>query len=130
VAALDGIGLAQRPSSGGSSGKVLAGLRPTHRDLRAMPHRCWTLHTCQARQQPLQRIYPAYGMTGGLPRADLAHCTLVALKACREATSRRFGSVLTADRQLRRKSTDRSPGPGMITLIRHGIGRPRTKHSP
>ena len=36
----------------------------------------------------------------------------------------------TPDLQLSRMSVDRSPGPGMVTPIRHGIGRPRTKNCP
>jgi hypothetical protein len=95
-----------------------------------MPHGRKALGAGQARHHLLQCAYPVSGRTGTLPRADHRDWTRAAPEAGRKATSRCVGSVLTADRQLRRRSPDRLPGPGMITLIRHGIGRPRTKHSP
>jgi hypothetical protein len=95
-----------------------------------MPHGRKALRAGQARHHLFQCAYPVSGRPGAVPRADHRDRSRAAPEAGRKTTSRCVGSVLAADRQLRRRSTDRSPGPGMITLIRHGIGRPRTKHSP
>jgi hypothetical protein len=127
VAAGDGRRLEKCKFSDGSAGNdPQAGLRPKSRSHGAMPHGRKALRAGQARHH----LYLLSGRTGAFPRADHRDWTQAAPEAGRTATSRCVGSELAADRQLRRRSTDRSPGPGMITLIRHGLDAPAPNTAP
>jgi len=83
------------------------------RSLGAMPNGLEALRAGEARHHLFQCAYPVSGRTGAVPRADDRDWSRAVPEAGRKTTSRCVGSVLAADRQLRRGSTDRSPGPGM-----------------